>query len=115
MLYSFYYITIPYYNTKIYGDCPINHFMNKYSYKEYLPLPKSYNYAKNRYLFCIPKIISCELIDILEKDGYKISYITCEEFIDIDFHNTIVDEQVKWTGCCYETIYSIKIIDNKTV
>lgn len=108
MLFSFYYISIPRYNRRIYGDCPITHFIKKYGYTEFLPIPKSIEYKKNQYLFCIPKIITVELIDILTKDGCFISHICCEEIDSIDLTDTIVDEKLIWTGCCYETIYSIK-------
>jgi len=112
MLFSFYYISIYNFNTRIYGDCPIDHFMKKYGYIEYLPIPKSLCYKKNSYLFCIPKIISAEFIHILTLDGCQISHICCEEIDESNLLNTIVDEKTTWSGCCYETVYSVKKIVN---
>ena len=108
MLFSFYYISLYNFNTRIYGNCPIEYSLKKYGYIEYLPIPKSICYKKNHYLFCIPKIISAELIHILKLDGCIITYICSEEIDFSNLANTIVDERIVWTGCCYETIYSIK-------
>jgi hypothetical protein len=83
--------------------------MNKFGYTEFLPNPKSNCYSKNNYLMCIPKIINSELSYILKTEGCTLSFIMCEEIdTTIDLKNTIVDEKTVWTGCCYETIYSVR-------
>lgn len=114
MHYVFYYLTVHYYNSKVFGDCPVHYFMKKYGFNDFLPIPKSNIYRKNSYLICIPKVINKEFTNILKSEGCHFTYLDCQEIEEVDLNNKMVDEKSIWNGCYYENIFYIKEI-SKTI
>jgi hypothetical protein len=133
MIYSYYYVTLPYnyvYDTDESGITSFfKHYqskdngnsyhaiesgegLKKYNFDILLPMPIPKTINKSTYLICIPLNRSIGFLDLFEEECCRYTFLKTEDINITDIEQKYVNEISLWNGCYYETEYFISSKSN---
>ena len=112
MLYSYYYVTLPYNYVYDTDESGITSFLKKYNFDILLPMPIPKTINKSTYLICIPLNRSSGFLDLFEEEYCRYTFLKTEDINITDIEQKYVNEISLWNGCYYETEYFISSKSN---
>lgn len=142
MLYSYYYVTLPYNYVYDTDECGITSFLKhcqsktptlsadkidngnsyhalesgeglkKYNFDILLPMPIPKTINKNTYLICIPLNRCNGFLDLFEQECGKYTFLKIENINITDIEEKYVNEISLWNGCYFETDYFVSSKSN---